>query len=239
MHALLAGRGHVEQRLHLRRDGAQGACMPPYAARTATKRRPSSPVSPQCTVNAAMLHLGVEQRISKQASFGRAALQCICMLYGIMKFTNAAKRGFEASARMWTSTPASCDYKTTASPIAAQKALLPGDSEVQQLLHTFQLLGTPNEDIWPGLSQLKVRHRDHHTGTLFARCVKDNLLSQVLSWRMVSHLLVTLLCPHHNTHVGVCMRLRVDPAVYFCKCALARAALSLYPPWQHRRRAIQ
>ncbi len=38
-----------------------------------------------------------------------------------------------------------------------QKALLPGDSEVQQLLHTFQLLGTPNEQIWPGVSQLKVR----------------------------------------------------------------------------------
>ncbi len=40
-----------------------------------------------------------------------------------------------------------------------QKALLPGDSEVQQLLHTFQLLGTPNEQIWPGVSQLKVRMR--------------------------------------------------------------------------------
>lgn len=39
----------------------------------------------------------------------------------------------------------------------AQKALLPGDSEVQQLLHTFMLLGTPNEEIWPGVSQLKVR----------------------------------------------------------------------------------
>ena len=38
-----------------------------------------------------------------------------------------------------------------------QKALLPGDSEVQQLLHTFQLLGTPNEQSWPGVSQLKVR----------------------------------------------------------------------------------
>jgi hypothetical protein len=51
----------------------------------------------------------------------------------------------------------SCDL-TIACLVGAQKALLPGDSEVQQLLHTFQLLGTPNEDIWPGLSQLKVRN---------------------------------------------------------------------------------
>lgn len=28
-----------------------------------------------------------------------------------------------------------------------QQALLPGDCELQQLLHTFQLLGTPNEDM--------------------------------------------------------------------------------------------
>lgn len=27
-----------------------------------------------------------------------------------------------------------------------QQALLPGDCELQQLLHTFQLLGTPNEE---------------------------------------------------------------------------------------------
>ena len=39
-----------------------------------------------------------------------------------------------------------------------QSALLPGDCELQQLLHTFQLLGTPNETIWPGVSTLKDWH---------------------------------------------------------------------------------
>ncbi|TVU05165.1 hypothetical protein EJB05_48318 [Eragrostis curvula] len=37
-------------------------------------------------------------------------------------------------------------------------ALFPGDSEVQQLLHIFKLLGTPNEQIWPGVSSLPNWH---------------------------------------------------------------------------------
>lgn len=36
--------------------------------------------------------------------------------------------------------------------------MLPGDSEWQQLLHIFKLLGTPNEDVWPGVSKLKDWH---------------------------------------------------------------------------------
>lgn len=39
-----------------------------------------------------------------------------------------------------------------------QAALFPGDSEVQQLLHIFKLLGTPNEDIWPGVASLRDWH---------------------------------------------------------------------------------
>lgn len=39
-----------------------------------------------------------------------------------------------------------------------QQALLPGDCELQQLLHTFQLLGTPNENTWPGVTKLKDWH---------------------------------------------------------------------------------
>nr|Q38775.1 RecName: Full=Cell division control protein 2 homolog D [Antirrhinum majus]CAA66236.1 cyclin-dependent kinase [Antirrhinum majus] len=38
--------------------------------------------------------------------------------------------------------------------LVTQKALFPGDSELQQLLHIFRLLGTPNEEIWPGVSTL-------------------------------------------------------------------------------------
>ncbi|VAI86081.1 unnamed protein product [Triticum turgidum subsp. durum] len=37
-------------------------------------------------------------------------------------------------------------------------ALFPGDSEVQQLLHIFKLLGTPNEDVWPGVGKLPNWH---------------------------------------------------------------------------------
>src|SRR5690606_7499163 len=34
------------------------------------------------------------------------------------------------------------------------EALLAGDSEIGQLFETFQLLGTPNEQMWPGVTKL-------------------------------------------------------------------------------------
>lgn len=39
--------------------------------------------------------------------------------------------------------------------LAPQAPLFPGDSEYQQLLHIFKLLGTPNEDSWPGVTRLR------------------------------------------------------------------------------------
>jgi len=36
--------------------------------------------------------------------------------------------------------------------------LFPGDSEWQQLLHIFKLLGTPSEQVWPGVSRLRDWH---------------------------------------------------------------------------------
>jgi cyclin-dependent kinase len=36
--------------------------------------------------------------------------------------------------------------------------LFTGDSELQQLLHIFRLLGTPNEEIWPGVSSFRDWH---------------------------------------------------------------------------------
>ncbi|KAJ4786975.1 Cyclin-dependent kinase 2 [Rhynchospora pubera] len=39
-----------------------------------------------------------------------------------------------------------------------RQALFPGDSELQQLLHIFRLLGTPTEKQWPGVTTLKDWH---------------------------------------------------------------------------------
>lgn len=39
-----------------------------------------------------------------------------------------------------------------------QQALFPGDSELQQLLHIFKFLGTPDEAIWPDVSKLRDWH---------------------------------------------------------------------------------
>ncbi|XP_076893872.1 cell division control protein 2 homolog C-like [Bidens hawaiensis] len=42
--------------------------------------------------------------------------------------------------------------------MSRRQALFPGDSEFQQLLHIFRLLGTPTEEVWPGVSSLKDWH---------------------------------------------------------------------------------
>ena len=33
--------------------------------------------------------------------------------------------------------------------------LCPGDSEIDQLMKTFRVLGTPDESVWPGVSKLR------------------------------------------------------------------------------------
>ncbi|KAF3427011.1 hypothetical protein E2986_06627 [Frieseomelitta varia] len=38
---------------------------------------------------------------------------------------------------------------------ATRRALFPGDSEIDQLFRIFRTLGTPDENIWPGVSQLR------------------------------------------------------------------------------------
>ncbi|PNS99567.1 hypothetical protein POPTR_016G142800v4 [Populus trichocarpa] len=42
--------------------------------------------------------------------------------------------------------------------MSRRQALFPGDSELQQLLHIFRLLGTPTEEQWPGVTSLRDWH---------------------------------------------------------------------------------
>ncbi|TKY57075.1 Cyclin-dependent kinase B2-2 [Spatholobus suberectus] len=42
--------------------------------------------------------------------------------------------------------------------LVTRQALFPGDSEQRQLLRIFRLLGTPNEEVWPGVSKLMDGH---------------------------------------------------------------------------------
>jgi len=42
--------------------------------------------------------------------------------------------------------------------LARKQPLFPGDSELQQLLHIFKLLGTPGEEVWPGVTRLRDWH---------------------------------------------------------------------------------
>ena len=38
--------------------------------------------------------------------------------------------------------------------LATRRPLFPGDSEIDQLYRIFKLMGTPNEQDWPGVSEL-------------------------------------------------------------------------------------
>lgn len=58
--------------------------------------------------------------------------------------------GMQVTSKAW---PQRCRVLCDCVPV--QSPLFPGDSEFQQLLHIFKLLGTPNEDMWPGVTKLR------------------------------------------------------------------------------------
>ncbi|KAJ6930829.1 cell division control protein 2 [Populus alba x Populus x berolinensis] len=73
--------------------------------------------------------------------------------------------------------------------LATKQALFPGDSELQQLLHIFRLLGTPNEEMWPGVSNLMNWHeypqwKPQSLSSAVTNLDKDglDLLSQMLQY---------------------------------------------------------
>jgi serine/threonine protein kinase len=61
--------------------------------------------------------------------------------------------------------------------MVTKRPLFPGDSEIDQLFKIFRQLGTPTEEVWPGVTQ----HQDWNQAfptwykTPFAKTVLDNL----------------------------------------------------------------
>lgn len=47
--------------------------------------------------------------------------------------------------------------------IVSKRALFDGDSEQDQIRKIFRILGTPNEDVWPGVMQLEGFNKVHWT----------------------------------------------------------------------------
>ena len=47
--------------------------------------------------------------------------------------------------------------------IISKRALFDGDSEQDQIRKIFRILGTPNEDVWPGVMQLDGFNKVHWT----------------------------------------------------------------------------
>ena len=75
----------------------------------------------------------------------------------VMTETGAHKHKSSALARTASEqTLSNSQPKTTRNNTTTQQQpLFPGDSEWQQLLHIFKLLGTPNEALWPGVTRLR------------------------------------------------------------------------------------
>ena len=70
-----------------------------------------------------------------------------------------------------------------ASNPARQVALFPGDSELQQLLHIFKLLGTPSEDEWPGVTKLRDWHEFPNWAPQDLSKVAPVITPALQSWR--------------------------------------------------------
>jgi cyclin-dependent kinase 1 len=49
---------------------------------------------------------------------------------------------------------------TILAEMTTKRPLFPGDSEVDELFKIFRILGTPNEDVWPGVSSLQDWNED-------------------------------------------------------------------------------
>jgi serine/threonine protein kinase len=60
--------------------------------------------------------------------------------------------------------------------MANRKALFPGDSEIDQLFKLFSLLGTPNEQVWPGVTSFP----DYKVADHLHLRLTSNILSCVL-----------------------------------------------------------
>jgi len=92
--------------------------------------------------------------------------------------------------------------------IATAQALFPGDSEIDTIFKIFRMLGTPNDEVWPGVSTLKDfkscfpkwqdtglaevrRIADGSLGDdgidLLASCLRYDLVSRISARRALEH----------------------------------------------------
>ncbi|MQL70938.1 hypothetical protein Taro_003232 [Colocasia esculenta] len=73
--------------------------------------------------------------------------------------------------------------------LVTTQPLFTGDSELQQLLHIFRLLGTPNEEVWPGVSKLANWHEYPQWSPKSLSAVVPNLETSGLDLlsRMLQH----------------------------------------------------
>ncbi|KAL2321482.1 hypothetical protein Fmac_025861 [Flemingia macrophylla] len=67
--------------------------------------------------------------------------------------------GFDLSNMMMLiAVPSSLINSSSFAEMARRQALFPGDSEFQQLINIFKILGTPTEEQWPGVTSLRDWH---------------------------------------------------------------------------------
>lgn len=78
---------------------------------------------------------------------------------------------------------------TMLAEMVTKRPMFPGDSEIDELFKIFRLLGTPNEEVWPGVTALQDWNEDFPVwpSLNIARCVPDlcdngiDLIEQMLA----------------------------------------------------------
>ena len=99
----------------------------------------------------------------------------------------------------------------------AQVPLFPGDSELQQLLHIFKLLGTPSEGAWEGVSKL----RDWHEFPNWRKQARTLLLHGLFSRRHVPGKSASIAQPEWHMHrLTLAMRDDHMLPIFFCQLNL-------------------
>merc|ERR1711884_454262 len=63
-----------------------------------------------------------------------------------------------------------------------KKSLFSGDSEIDQLFKTFRVMGTPNEEMWPGITQLPDYQQKE-----FPKWKRTDLLKHMIDLRRASY----------------------------------------------------
>jgi len=77
-------------------------------------------------------------------------------------------------------------------PLSSDCVCFAGDSEIDELFRVFRVLGTPNEEIWPGVTQVPLSNISPHRRLTIVHLVKSPVFCASLSLTLTHSLSLSL-----------------------------------------------